>query len=235
MKFKLPRFLRPPPVFSHAQSLQRLNQLGFTPATIYDIGAFHGGWTKAARKIFPASQFVLFEANTANEVKLSERGERHVIAVLAAEEGAQKKLYLPKEAVATGTSLYREQTEHYAGDRVHIETVTTRRLDVLAKEFSLPQPDLIKLDVQGAELDVLAGAGDLLNGCGALIAEMSLLSYNEGAPLIADVIAGVGKLGFRSVDICEVHKSANGGVLQADILFANAALYERYRASAGLT
>ena len=170
MKIKLPRFLRSPPAFSHAQALQRLRRVGFTPATIYDIGAFHGGWTKAARKIFPTADFVLFEANADNAATLAASGERYVIAALAAEDGVKKNLYLPKHAVATGASLYREKTEHYAPDRVRIETVTIRRLDALAAEAHLPPPDLIKLDVQGAELDVLAGAGDLLKNCTALIA-----------------------------------------------------------------
>ena len=110
----------------------------------------------------------------------------------------------------------------------------TRRLDALAREMQLPPPDLIKLDVQGAELDVLAGAGDLLRNCSALIAELSFLSYNEGSPLIAEVIAGIARYGFRSVDICEVHKTRIGSVLQMDILFVSNALFERFRAAAGL-
>ena len=67
-----------------------------------------------------------------------------------------------------------------------------------------------------------------------VIAEMSLIAYNEGAPLIADVIAGMSKLGFRSVEICEVHRTAVGGILQMDMLFANVQLYEKYRLMAGL-
>lgn len=230
MRVRPPRFLRAPPAFSHAQALQRLHDLGFSPATIYDIGAYHGGWTRAAKKIFPAATYVLFDANADNAAALSATGERHAIAVLAGEDGAERKLYLPRLAVATGASLYREKSEHYAADRLRVENVRTRRLDALAAQMHLPPPDLIKLDVQGAELDVLAGAGALLQQCSAIIAEISFLSYNENAPLFADVVAGLGKHGFRSVDICEIHRTAIGSVLQMDILFAGATLFERYRA-----
>ena len=53
--------------------------------------------------------------------------------------------------MATGVSLYREKTVHYSDELVRVETVKTRRLDALAKEYNLPPPDFIKLDVQGAE------------------------------------------------------------------------------------
>ena len=231
---KLPRFLRPPPMFSHEQTLLRLAALGFAPKVIYDVGAFYGYWTKATRKVFPHAQYVLFEANADNGDKLRESGERHFIAALAAEDGAEKTFYLPKNAVTTGASLYREQSEHYAGDNLRMVPVRTRRLDALVAEHKLPPPDLIKLDVQGAELDVLAGAGELLSRASVLIAEMSLLAHNQSAPLIADVISGIDRLGFKSADICDVLKSPNGNALQLDMLFAKPALLEKYRAAAGL-
>ena len=234
MKIKLPRFMRSPPRFTHEQTLLRLKSMGFAPRAVYDVGAYHGGWTKAARKVFPASNYFLFEANGDNVPKLKETGETFFNAVLSGQDGAATEFYLPKNAVATGASLYKEQTAHYDGDNLRVETVITRRLDALAAEQKLPPPDIIKLDVQGAELDVLAGAGALLAHTSAIIAELSFLSYNDAAPLIADVIAGIDRLGFKCADICEVHKAAGGSVLQADFLFANPVLFQKFRATAGL-
>lgn len=231
---KLPRFLRPPPMFSHEQALQRLASLGFAPKTIYDIGAFYGYWTKAAKKVFPNAQYVLFEANPDNTAKLDESGERYVLAALAGDDKASRTFYLPKTAVGTGASLYREQTEHYAGDQLRAVAVTTRRLDALVAEQRLPMPDLIKLDVQGAELDVLAGAGEVLAHTSALIAELSLLAHNEGAPLFAQVVEGIDRLGFKCADICDVLKAPTGSVMQIDLLFVKPALFETFRSGAGL-
>jgi len=231
---KLPGFLRPPPMFSHEKALQRLASFGFAPKIIYDVGAFHGYWTKAAKKVFPRAQYMLFEANPDNAVKLAETGERHLIAALAAADKASRTFYLPKSAVGTGASLYREQTEHYAGDNLRAVSVTTRRLDALVADERLPMPDLIKLDVQGAELDVLAGAGDVLTHTSALIAELSLLTHNEGAPLFAQVVEGIDRLGFKCADVCDVLRADNGGVMQIDLLFVKPALFEKFRSAAGL-
>lgn len=43
-------------------------------------------------------------------------------------------------------------------------TVQTRRLEDVLKDAGLPRLDAIKIDVQGAELEVLEGAGAILNG-----------------------------------------------------------------------
>src|SRR5205823_8067309 len=99
--------------FSHQQSLVRLRDaFNFVPTVVYDIGAYHGDWTKATRKVFPAAEYFLFEANPENALILRASGESHFIAALAEKEGMQMKFHLPgDESPATGASLYREK-EH---------------------------------------------------------------------------------------------------------------------------
>jgi hypothetical protein len=83
MKIKLPRFMRQPPMFSHRQALERLKNVGFAPSTIYDIGAFHGDWTKDARQVFPSAKYFLFEANADNKPALDATGEKYFMAVMS--------------------------------------------------------------------------------------------------------------------------------------------------------
>ncbi len=107
---RLPWVKRKAAKLSHRNALLRLKALGFAPATIYDIGAYRGGWTRLAGEVFPEAAFVLFEANADNAAHLSPL--RHFTVALSAEDG-EKSLFLPREGDATGTSLYRENSAHY--------------------------------------------------------------------------------------------------------------------------
>jgi FkbM family methyltransferase len=228
----LPLMRRKADKLTHRNALTRLGAAGFAPRVIYDVGAYRGGWSRLAGEIFPSAAFVLFEANADNAVHLKATGHRHFIVALAEADG-EKSLFLPRHADVTGASLYVENSTHYAGANLLTRPVATARLDTLVAEHALPPPDLIKIDVQGAELDVIAGAARALGGCEALVAELALASYNRGAPLIADALPAIAQHGFRCVDICELHRCGSGGVLQADFLFVKPRLFAAICAQAG--
>jgi FkbM family methyltransferase len=219
---------------SHRNALARLKSLGFAPGVIYDIGAFRGGWTRLAAEVFPAAQFVLFEANRDHAGELAASGRRHVIAALGAEDGGARIFHVPRAGDVTGASLYVENTTHYAQANLQVREVATVRLDTAVAREALPAPDLIKIDVQGAELEVLAGAAETLRHAGALIVEVSFVDYNKGGPLAAQVIAALDRLGFRCVDLCEVHRNARNFVLQLDLLAVRPPLFAKYGEAAGI-
>jgi FkbM family methyltransferase len=219
---------------SHRNALLRLTSLGFKPAVVYDIGAYRGGWTRIAAQVFPGAQFVLFEANRDHAGELAASGRRHVIAALGASDGATRAFHVPRAGDVTGASLYVENTAHYAEQNLQVREVETVRLDTLVAREKLPAPDLIKIDVQGAELEVLAGASETMRGAAALIAEVSLVDYNKGAPLIAEVIAAIDRLGFKCADLCEVHRNDRNFVLQLDLLFVRPLLFAKYGEAVGI-
>ena len=66
---------------------------------------------------------------------------------------------------------------------------------VLAKK--LPLPDLIKIDVQGAELDILKGAEETLKTVQHVILGLQMIEYNRGGPLHNEVIAYMSTQGFK--------------------------------------
>jgi FkbM family methyltransferase len=219
---------------SHRNALMRLESLGFAPAVIYDIGAYRGGWTRLAAEVFPDAQFVLFEANRDHAGELAASGRRHVIAALGETDGGTRAFHVPRQGDVTGASLYIENTAHYAGQNLQVREVETARLDTLVAREKLPAPDLIKIDVQGAELEVLAGAAATLQSAGALIVEVSFVDYNRGGPLAAEVIGAIDRLGFKCADLCEVHRNAHNFVLQLDLLLVRPALFAKYGEAAGI-
>jgi hypothetical protein len=86
-------------------------------------------------------------------------------------------------------------------------------------EFSGRDFDMLKLDVQGAELDVLRGAARTLAGIEVIVIELSLQEYNKGAPLIAEVMARLDALGFALFDMFGVSRTPAGVLLQSDGIF----------------
>jgi hypothetical protein len=84
----------------------------------------------------------------------------------------------------------------------------------------LPPPDFIKLDVQGAEIDVLRGASECLRTTKYVLTEVSLHRWNKDAPMIEDVVRYMADRDFEIVDIVDMHFLDNY-LFQIDVLFAH--------------
>ncbi len=206
----------------------RLKQIGFEPQVIYDVGAHHGDWTKEASKVFPTAEFFLFEANSDHTDDLRATKHRYFISALGQEDLKSKPFYLPKEGITTGASLYVENTPYYEAENLLTRFVPLARLDTLVRENALPLPDLVKLDIQGAEIDAMIGAPACLSHCQALITEASLVTYNKGAPLFAEVVTWITQRGFFCVDICEIHRWKRDCIFQMDLLFVREAIFAKF-------
>lgn len=215
--------------YSHHQALRRLSSIGFAPKVIYDIGAHTGKWTELARRTFPTSEFLLFEVNPHLEPALRRVGERYFMAALSDTDGKSRPFHLPDnpDVSTTGGSFYRDPKLAAVGGAIEIQ-VKTARLDTLQSANALPPPTLIKIDVEGAELEVLGGAGSSLRSCSAIIAELTFVR-NDGAPAAHETMKRISELGFLLVDLCKIRRTPLGNVCQIDALFVKRPLYETFR------
>jgi len=189
---------------AHRNYLVRMkNEMGVAPKIIYDIGASVLHWTDAARTVWNDSFYFAFEAMDDCEFLYKESGVGYHMGVLSSEDGKLIDFYENKEHPA-GNSYYRENPEfsppaaHLFSDAQRVQKLAFT-LDAVIKDKGFPLPDLIKMDIQGAEMDVLKGATVSLQNCKDLILEMQHVEYNKGAPLKDEVIAFVESLGFRLV------------------------------------
>jgi FkbM family methyltransferase len=185
----------------------------FTPAGIVDIGAHKGHWSTRAAKIFPGVPIFMVEAQGNLEGDLRRSGFPYALCLLGAKN---------QEAVAfkvdpewpTGGSVLEEVTSF---QRQTI-SMPMRRLDDL--ETGLKGPLFLKLDVQGYELEVLRGAQSTLAQTDVIVAEVALLNYNVGAPLMAEVVAFMAERGFEPYDIGDVmRRFEDRAMFQCDMIF----------------
>jgi FkbM family methyltransferase len=139
------------------------------------------------------------------------------IALLGADSGTT----VPFFEIGTGSSAYRELTN--LDKQVH--ELPLHRLDDVTQAFfahvgTRPSNALLKIDVQGYELEVLAGATELLANVGALVIELSLIQYNEGAPLAHEVINRLLDAGLVMFDVCDLHRrETDSSLFQIDLVF----------------
>lgn len=187
--------------------------------TAVDIGANTGQWVQSFSQSFPCASVLSIEANPGNLAQLRDVNPDCVQACLAETAGQRRTFYLPNPAVErinTGASLYREVLPGYA-EPVCLE-LETSTLDSFNRKF-----DLIKIDVQGAELDVLRGGTATLNLAKLVMIELGLSCYNHNAPLAAEVIAYLHDHGFILLAVNEVlfhHRKP----IQLDCCFVHSSL-----------
>jgi FkbM family methyltransferase len=192
---------------SHVEFLENLT---IQPRVIYDIGACVLHWTNEAKRIWPGADYIVFEAMPETEFLYREQNLKYHIGVLSDKTGKTVEFY-QNTYHPGGNSYYRENPKvnpdalDYFNES-HKKTYTTVSLDAVVNLKQFPKPDLIKMDVQGAELDVLLGATETLKHCNHVILELQSVEYNQGAPLGHLVIEYMQSIGF----ICQGMFSTNG-------------------------
>jgi FkbM family methyltransferase len=199
--------------------LQELRFKGYAPHSLLDIGAHVGTFTRGFLEAFPACVPTLIEPNPFCHEALEKLPyERHAVA--ASSEGGKATLFLTKEWLqSTGSSLYRENTAFFRDEVVIEHEVEKVRLDDL---FRGRRFDFVKIDTQGAELDVLMGGEAVLRHADYILVEVSLVEFNAGAPPAEAVFAMLTRMGFRQATVTEFHRLQgvnDGGLLQMDFLF----------------
>lgn len=190
-----------------------------TPKRVLDVGANIGEFTKELLSHIPNCQVVMIEANPHCEPYLKQMGQPYDMVALSDKFGIAKLYIENSNLLGTGCSLYRENTVWYKDGECHEHIVPTKALDD-CNYFNKAPIDLIKLDVQGSELDIIKGGENTIKTTNFVLAEVSLVPYNHGAPLMDDVVNKMTELDFCIVDIVEYHK-INNTIFQLDLLFKN--------------
>ena len=191
---------------------RRLPERGYSPAWLIDVGAYEGRWTRTARKVFGTVPTLMIEPQVAKAGTLQRVCEelpqtRFVSHVLAARAGETVTFF----EMETGSSLFPERSD---APRTAVERLT-ERLDAVAPSG---HNIFLKIDAQGAELEILSGGEMTLRGCSLVQLEAAVAHYNQGAPLLSQVLAFMEERGFAMLDIAG-HSRIEGQLVQIDLLF----------------
>jgi FkbM family methyltransferase len=190
----------------------------FVPATCLDVGANTGQFATEWRKIFPGCEITSIEPNPHCEKGLKKIGVKYLQFGLSDKIG-ELELIVPKFKLnSKGGSFYKEiKFNSVPDDQILKITVPVTTLDTL---FPTKKFDVIKIDVQGAELDVINGGCSTLPKSSYVIIEVSLIPYNEGAPLADVIVKRMEDFNFFVQDIVGMHNNKSGNTIQLDLLFS---------------
>jgi FkbM family methyltransferase len=180
------------------------DNFGFIPNVTYDVGACVLHWTTIAKEVWPNSQYVLFEAMEESEELFQETNHPYHIGVFSDVDDKEITFY-KNVTFPGGNSYYMENPQHSSMASVLFENPAnqfkrkTITLDTVRRMKNLPFPDLLKIDVQGCEIDILRGATEILQNVKHLIIELQHVEYNIGAQMCDDSIPIIEAMGFELV------------------------------------
>jgi FkbM family methyltransferase len=201
-----------------AASFRRARATGLVPRQVVDVGAARGLWTQECMEVFPEGQYFLVDPLEENRDCLSElHGQFANVNMWTGALGAQAgrlEMHVHGDQSSFLSSEYADSQDALSRE------VEVRTLDSFLEEERIAPPDLIKIDVQGYELEVLKGAKRCLETTELLLLEVSYQPIYERAPLAHEVIGFAGSLGFAIYDICTYsQRPLDGELAQSDILF----------------
>jgi FkbM family methyltransferase len=199
-------------------ALERLLAAGFRPKLIFDVGAYQGDFAKECFRIWPQSQVACFEALEHKIIILQQLTSVYPkLQVFPGLLGATKKENVPLHESETASSVL---SEHIQQD-FPVNRYPMRTIDQIVDEhFQGEAPDLLKLDVQGYELEVLKGSRKSLNQVKAILTEVSLIDIHVNVPLLSELIAWFAERDWVAYDICGLtRRPLDKALWQADFIF----------------
>jgi len=196
-------------------------------AVVYDIGANVGTFSVLAKSVIPGAAIHAFEplpehiAEFHNRFASATDVSLHPVAL--GPENGPALLHVTdfSDASSLLPSTEANLLQHGVKEAAQL-LLQMHRLDDFGQEHQLPRPDLLKLDVQGYELEVLRGATESLKTTKAVIAEVSFVEYYKGQCLFHDLVAFLAESGLL-VRAFGVNTRTGVALSQTDVLFMRSA------------
>jgi FkbM family methyltransferase len=201
------------PAFRHARryGIQLLPAGRRLDGLVVDVGANSGDFTAAVLDLEPRARAVAIEPTPATFERLRGRfaGDARVTPVREAvsdERGTVTFNVTANDVLASMLTPREILNEAYANSAVVTETITvpTAPLDELVPGDAPIK--LLKIDVQGAEMKLLAGAANALARAEAVLLEVNFVSQYEGDALFFDLHPEMLARGFALASLGEINQ-----------------------------
>jgi FkbM family methyltransferase len=197
--------------------------------TVVDAGAHLGEFASAIKSLLPEAMVYSFEPLEDCHERLARRLERMgkgraFCVALGARQGEAtlfRSSFSKSSSLLPMAELHKQAFPWTAGTQA--TEVPLRRLDDYLEELELRERTLLKIDVQGFELELLQGAERLLERTHYVLVEVSLRPLYEGGAGFHDVCRYLVARGFAYAgSFDQLCSPLDGQILQQDALFVRA-------------
>lgn len=211
--------------FSHIQSLLKTEEV----THVFDVGANKGQSLEIFLNLFPQALITSFEPFeesfdflsacfskkhnvVANQIALSDKvgtAQLHINSLSAT-----------NSLLEVGPNLRNDFGLHQL-EEIDKITITTNTIDNYCDVQNINHIDLLKIDVQGTELNVLKGARRMLSEqrIKLLYCESHFKEQYTGQATFADICSHMDAAGYYLAGIHDLIYSPTGTLVQADLIF----------------
>ncbi len=197
--------------------LRFVANLGFKPNTVIDVGVADG--TNDLYEAFPAAKIILVEPLREWEPKLKEIAKSYNAQYILAAAGKKtEEISINVHAnLSSSSTLNESDGKVIDGISRKIPQIT---IDEICKEKGLSGSFVLKIDVQGAEINVLEGSQNMLPETELVLLEVQLFQFFKQGPQFFDVISYMKSKGFVLYDIYDlIYRPFDGALAAVDAAF----------------
>ena len=201
---------------------------------VFDVGAYVGDIATTYAKIFPQATIYCFEPFPNSFNKLSHLAKSSSIKpfqIALSDQNSQAKLHINTDRSCnsmfprpTAGAKYYSENSHYIS-QIEVETQT---LDTFCNTEGIADIDILKLDIEGAELKVLKGAlGKLSDKRIRLIfTEVMFVAHYEGGCLFHEVSDFLSRYDYTLFNLYNLKRARNGQLRWGNAIFLNPKMQE---------
>jgi FkbM family methyltransferase len=196
------------------------------PMHLIDVGANKGQFALATHSVMPNVRIDCFEplptaAKTLENWARAASSQLRIHRVALSDKKGNAKFYVTSREDSSSLFL---PTKAQRDNGINVKDtipVSMDRLDNIILPKEIRRPSLLKIDVQGGELNVLKGMGQLSEVIDFIYFETSFIELYEGQPLFADTHEFLKSKGFMLRGVANCHADRARGPSQADALYAH--------------
>ena len=203
-------------------TLLNLEERGFHPKQVLDIGANKAKWSRRIKLVYPDADVLMIEPQEEMRPYLDRFCRRHppcrwMLAGCSNEVGTATLTVVP-DTVSTSFAIDAEVAADQGWKRREVAVTT---VDALVKEGHIGVPDILKIDAEGFERKILEGAQSVLGQTELVFVEAHLFGDMDHPSSLLSLTQYMHELGYAPYDFTWFGKRPyDGAIGLSEVAFA---------------